>query len=108
MSGKGALGLWPLFGAVNQLLGGLALLVITSYLIKRKAYSSLITGVPCILVLMMTLWATLSNQRLFWQQEKWLLLGVNSIIIGLAVFICIETGAIISQMIAKRKQRVMA
>ena len=108
MSGKGALGLWPLFGAVNQLLGGLALLVITSYLLKRKAYSSLITGVPCILVLMMTLWATLSNQRLFWQQEKWLLLGVNSIIIGLAVFICIETGAIISQMIAKRKQRVMA
>ncbi len=35
-SGKGALKLLPLFGSVNQLLAGLALLVMTIYLAKRK------------------------------------------------------------------------
>ena len=36
--GKGALHLWPLFGAINQLLGGLALLVITVWLTKKGSY----------------------------------------------------------------------
>ena len=34
-SGKGALLLWPLFGTVNQLLAGLALLVITIYFLYQ-------------------------------------------------------------------------
>ena len=33
--GKGALALWPLFGAMNQLLGGLALLVVTVWLASQ-------------------------------------------------------------------------
>ena len=35
--GKGALALWPLFGAINQTLAALALIVITIYLEKREA-----------------------------------------------------------------------
>ena len=35
-SGTGGLILWPLFGATNQLLGGLSFLVITFYLWRRK------------------------------------------------------------------------
>jgi carbon starvation protein len=35
-SGNGALVLWPLFGSVNQLLAGLALMVITAYLASKK------------------------------------------------------------------------
>lgn len=34
-AGKGGLALWPLFGATNQLLGGLAFMVITFYLWRR-------------------------------------------------------------------------
>jgi carbon starvation protein len=36
-AGRGGLILWPLFGATNQLLGGLAFLVITFYLWRRRA-----------------------------------------------------------------------
>ena len=35
-AGKGGMILWPLFGATNQLLGGLAFLVITFWLWRRK------------------------------------------------------------------------
>ncbi|HEY5621662.1 MAG TPA: carbon starvation protein A, partial [Pontiella sp.] len=45
--GKGALALWPLFGAVNQLLGGLALLVITVWLARRKI-PTIYTAIPMI------------------------------------------------------------
>ena len=52
-SGSGAFKLWPLFGAMNQLLGGLALLVITVYL-ARKKINSLYTAIPMVFMIVMT------------------------------------------------------
>ena len=108
MNGKGALELWPLFGAVNQLLGGLALLVITVYLSKRAKYAIVVTGIPCLAVLAITLWATIINQRQFWVNDQWLLLIVNSIIISLAITICIEGVTVLTQLLVKKRQKVMA
>ena len=108
MNGKGALELWPLFGAVNQLLGGLALLVITVYLSKRAKYAIVVTGIPCLTVLAITLWATIINQRQFWVNDQWLLLIVNSIIISLAITICIEGVTVLTQLLVKKRQKVMA
>jgi carbon starvation protein len=58
--GKGAMALWPIFGGVNQLLAGLALLAVTSYLIhtNRPVW---ITVPPLIFMVVMTTWAMVSN-----------------------------------------------
>ncbi len=79
-SGKGALKLWPLFGSVNQLLAGLALLVATIYLARRKV-NILYTAIPMIFMIFMTGWAMILNIQKFFNTSNWLLL-----IIGLAVF----------------------
>lgn len=55
-AGLGGLILWPMFGATNQLLGGLALLVLTVWLIRRgKPFW--VTAVPMVFMLAMTGWA---------------------------------------------------
>ena len=58
--GKGGLILWPLFGVVNQLLAGLALLVVTVYLLKQSK-SVKVTLIPMIFMLIMTGWAMILN-----------------------------------------------
>jgi len=80
-SGKGALKLWPLFGSVNQLLAGLALLVTTIYL-ARKKINILFTGIPMIFMILMTGWAMTINIHKYYTSANWLLF-----LIGLAVFV---------------------
>lgn len=55
-AGLGGLILWPIFGATNQLLGGLALLVITVWLVKNKR-PFWVSAIPMVFMLSMTGWA---------------------------------------------------
>ncbi len=80
-NGKGALALWPLFGSVNQLLAGLALLVMTIYLAKRKV-SIYYTAIPMVFMIGMTGWAMIYNLQSFFESQSWLLF-----VIGVAVFV---------------------
>ena len=89
LNGKGALLLWPIFGAVNQLLGGLALIVISVYVGKRSKLA-ILTVVPCICVLSMTIWASGLNQITFMSQKNYMLSCINSIILVLAFVITFE------------------
>jgi carbon starvation protein len=91
--GKGGTVLWPLFGTVNQLLAGLALLVVTVYLYRRRT-SLVYTAVPMVFVLGMTGWAMLLNLWDFAAKSKWLLVVIGTVvfvlelaIIGLAVHV---------------------
>ena len=59
-SGKGGLILWPLFGATNQLLGGLSFLVISFYLWRRKIPVWFIV-LPMLFMLVMPAWAMLQQ-----------------------------------------------
>ena len=95
-SGKGALTLWPLFGTVNQLLAGLALLVITIYLAKRKT-RTFYTALPMIFMIFMTGWAMILNLKKFFTTSNWLLFGI-----GVAVFI-LEIWMIIESFIITKK-----
>jgi len=54
--GKGGLILWPLFGAVNQLLAGLSFMVVAFYLARRKMPTWLI-AIPAVLMLVVPFWA---------------------------------------------------
>jgi len=55
-AGKGGLFLWPLFGATNQLLGGLAFLVIAFWL-WRRAKPVWFIVLPMLFMLLMPAWA---------------------------------------------------
>lgn len=54
--GKGALLLWPLFGSMNQLLAGLALIVV-SYWLKQQGRNYIVTLLPSLIILVFTSWA---------------------------------------------------
>jgi len=88
-SGKGALTLWPLFGAANQLLAGLALLVITIYLV-RKEVSTLYASVPMVFMVIMTGWAMLLNLQNFFNSQNWLLFFIGACIMVLEIWMIIE------------------
>ncbi len=91
IDGKGALSLWPLFGAVNQLLGGLALLVATVYLKKRVGLYALVTAIPCVIVMIMTIWASGFNQVMFISSQQWGLVMINGLILIMSAIMSIET-----------------
>ncbi len=87
--GGGALVLWPLFGASNQLLAGLTLMVITVYLYK-KGKSIVYTAVPMIFMVIMTGWGMIINIINFFKTTNWLLFVVNGFIILFVVWMIIE------------------
>jgi carbon starvation protein len=95
-SGTGAFKLWPLFGAMNQLLGGLALLVITVYLARKKV-NSLYTAIPMVFMIAMTGWAMYYNVVQFMGDKakgappNILLLVISLLIIAFEIWMIIES-----------------
>jgi len=90
LKGAGAMALWPMFGAVNQLLAALALLVITTYLRTKGGLKYLVTGIPCAFMLTMTMWAVIHNQVRFIAGGKWLLAVINAATLLLALWLVFE------------------
>ena len=82
-AGKGGLILWPLFGATNQLLAGLAFLVVSFFLWRRNVPVWFIV-VPMIFMLIMPAWAMLSDlpKWLAEDQPNWVV-----IVVGIATLI---------------------
>ncbi|MCP4454300.1 MAG: carbon starvation protein A [Planctomycetes bacterium] len=91
VNGTGALKLWPLFGAANQLLAALALLLITLYLRKKGGWKFLVSGIPCLIMLVITSWAMVLNEIRFVRENNTLLITVGGIILGLAVWVFVES-----------------
>lgn len=78
--------IWPIFGTTNQLLAGLALMVIAIWL-KKKGKPIWFVVLPMIFMLVMTLWALF----IVIQQYKFSLLGIiGGILLFLAVLLILE------------------
>ncbi|NOY68967.1 MAG: carbon starvation protein A [Deltaproteobacteria bacterium] len=90
-SGKGALMLWPLFGTVNQLLGTMALLVITIYLIRRKI-PAFYTAIPLLFMVIMTGWAMSVNLVDYFEKQNILLFVIGGIVFILELWMIVEAG----------------
>ncbi|MFW5810855.1 MAG: carbon starvation protein A, partial [Thermodesulfobacteriota bacterium] len=88
--GKGALKLWPLFGAVNQTLAALTLIIITLYLKRHGGLKWMIAGLPAVFMATMTIWAIILNQFNFSASHNILLQVVNLCILFLACWIVVE------------------
>jgi carbon starvation protein len=89
-SGAGAMKLWPLFGAVNQTLAALALIIITLYLKPKGGLKWMVSGLPAVFMAVMTIWATILNQVAFGKANNPLLQVINIIVIIIAVWITLE------------------
>ncbi len=91
--GTGGLILWPLFGAINQLLAGLALMVTAFYLWRRGRPVWFIV-VPLSAMLVMPPWAMgwqMFNSESGWYvKQNYLLLSIGGAVMVLQVWMVIE------------------
>ena len=101
-SGKGALKLWPLFGATNQLLAGLVLLVVTIYL-ARKKINIAYTVIPMIFMVIMTAWAMIINIQRYYSSSNWLLFLIGFVVFILAVWMVIESIVVMKTVYGKEE-----
>lgn len=67
-AGKGGLILWPMFGATNQLLGGLAFLVITFYL-WRRGKAIWFVALPLAFMIVVPAWAMVLQLKLWFAAD---------------------------------------
>jgi carbon starvation protein len=88
-AGGGGLILWPMFGATNQLLGGLALLVLSFWLWRRKLPVWLAL-LPMLFMLLMPAWAMLSQMPVWISKGRWVLVGVAVSTMLLEVWMIVE------------------
>ncbi|MBL7143029.1 MAG: carbon starvation protein A [Phycisphaerae bacterium] len=92
--GKGAMMLWPLFGSANQLLAALALLLVTLYLKRKGGLKFLVTALPCLIMLVITVWAMVKNEMNFISSSNWLLVIIGGGIFALSLWMTIEALAV--------------
>jgi len=99
--GQGAMVLWPLFGSLNQLIGALALGVVTVYLAARNI-PVWYTLLPMMVILVLTLWAMVENLAGFLQEGEWLLVVLSAIIFGLTAWLTLSSLVVLREKIAAR------
>ena len=102
-SGTGAMTLWPLFGAANQLLAGLALLVVTIYLARKKV-AIVYTFIPMVFMIFMTGWAMLINLNQYYSTANWLLFGIGVVLIFLEIWMIIESFIVLKNVYGKEAE----
>ncbi len=96
-AGTGGLILWPLFGATNQLLGGLAFLVV-SFWLWRRGKPVWMFVIPMVVMLVMPAWAMVwqmfvqaaGSQNSWLADGKWLLIGFGVVTLALEVWMIVE------------------
>lgn len=89
--GKGGLILWPLFGATNQLLAGLAFLVISFFLWRRNIPVWFIV-IPMLFMLVVPAWAMLADLPKWFEAENpnWVVIVVGVSTLLLEAWMLIE------------------
>ena len=90
-AGKGGMILWPMFGATNQLLGGLSFLVITFYLWRRSKPIWFLV-LPMLFMLVMPAWAMFIQLRRWGgdDQPNYVLIGLAVMTLGLELWMIVE------------------
>jgi len=81
--------IWPIFGAANQLIAALALIVITSWLLSKRK-SVRYTIVPAIFMLITTIAALFYKIAEYVRVGNFLLMVIAVALLGLAVFVLYE------------------
>lgn len=95
-SGDGGMIIWPLFGATNQILASLTLLVVSVLLIKlgRPAQYTLI---PMVFVLTVAFLAGAQQLIGFYNEGNWLLVSLDFIVLVVTVFVMLEAVSVVAR-----------
>jgi len=88
-AGKGGMILWPMFGATNQLLGGLAFLVICFWLWRRRKPVWFIV-LPTVFMLVMPAWAMLVQVGGWYSAGQGLLVFIAVVTLVLEAWMLVE------------------
>lgn len=82
--------IWPLFGITNQMIGAVALFVVTVYFALYKA-PKFYTLIPAIFMFIITISATIyQTVYKFIPSENWVLLGFSIVLMFLNIIVCYE------------------
>ena len=95
--GDGGNLIWPVFGATNQILASLTLLIISIYLMKlRRPF--IFTLAPMGFILFMAFWASVWYLIDYFQTGRWLLVVLNLAVLIVSVLVMLEAMAVISKL----------
>jgi carbon starvation protein len=103
-AGLGGLVLWPVFGATNQLLAGLALLVVTVWLV-RTGRPCWVTVIPMVFMIAVSLYSIALLAAGFAEDRSLLLLMVSSLMVVAQLWAVAEAAALVWR---SRKQQAPA
>lgn len=101
-AGKGGLILWPMFGATNQLLGGLAFLVITFYL-WRRGKAIWFVALPLAFMIVMPAWAMVLQLQSWFESDT---INIPLVVMAIATLL-LEAWMLVEAMLLFPKARGM-
>ena len=84
------LALWQLFGTTNQVMGALTLLAVSLYL-RQRGRNYWFTACPMAFMMVTTLVAMAIKMGDFWNLKSYLLLSVGGIVLGLSLWLVVES-----------------
>ena len=87
--GTGGLILWPLFGATNQLLAGLALMVVSFWLLHR-GLPKFFAVLPMVFMIVMPFWALSLDIERWRAGGSWLLMLLGVFLLGITAWMSAE------------------
>ncbi len=82
--------IWPVFGAANQLIAALVLLLVSCYLLARQKPVYTTLG-PAVIMLLTTVVALAYQANKFYRSDKYLLGNINLILLLLSFYVTYET-----------------
>lgn len=94
--------LWPVFGASNQMIAALILLVLALYYWQRRR-PVLPLVIPMLFVTAVTLISLLLHLMGFWQQSNWLLFGLTILLTSLILWMSAESLAVFVRLVRERR-----
>jgi carbon starvation protein len=94
--------LWPVFGASNQMIASLILLVLALYFWQRRR-PVLPLVIPMLFVMAVTMISLVLHVLEFWAHENWLLLGLTILLSSLILWMCVESLGTFVRLLRERR-----
>jgi carbon starvation protein len=98
--GDGGTLIWPVFGATNQILAGMTLIILSVYLLKLGRPARYLIA-PMIFILLMAIWAGVWYIMDYISKGQWILVLIQVAVMVSALFIILESWGVVSKLKAE-------